>query len=177
MQPKAKENSVITSDYDDVKGALIFTVLGAGTIELTIDRLSQSVRDWAMIHGLVQRISDKAAKGKNPHTGLPATPADKFAAMKALADHYLTGTEEWDARASGERLDNIILTAVASLNGQTIAELTAKALSDAKARNVKPSDIIKAWGGIAKVATKVAELRAAATGLDAIEMEKELFSE
>jgi hypothetical protein len=99
MQTKPKANSVIT--HEIVGGEITFTVRDAGAVTLNVAKLSDRVRDRAMLHGMIQRISDAAALSRDPATGIPATPADKLASMRALVDHYETGTEEWNRRRAG----------------------------------------------------------------------------
>lgn len=105
MVTKPKSNSVITHQVTR-NGAgyavgIQFDVLNAGTFVLNVETLSARVREQAMIHGMIQRISDAAAISRNPETGQPATPEEKFAAMKALADHYESGTDEWRRTGTG----------------------------------------------------------------------------
>lgn len=96
MNTKAKSNSVITHN---VVGSLItFTVLGVGKIPFDTGNASSDCGRHAMIHGFIQRISDAAAISRDPETGEPATPQDKFDAMKRLVDHYESGTSEWSRK-------------------------------------------------------------------------------
>lgn len=96
MQSKPKSNSVITHE---VRGTeIVFAIKEAGTLVLNTDALSESVRSRAMIHGMIQRISDAAAISRDTETGLPATPADKLARMKKLVEHYESGSPEWSIR-------------------------------------------------------------------------------
>lgn len=100
MQSKKRENSVVTTRLTD-DGRIVFNVLGAGEFTFDPDSTHAAIRRHAMLHGFVQRISDKAAKGKDPETGLPVSPQVKFDAMQAMARHYESGTDQW--RLVGER--------------------------------------------------------------------------
>lgn len=100
MQPKAKSNSVITHKQG-ANGEIIFTVLNAGDITLDVAATHQTIREQAMYHGFVQRISDQAAMSRDTETGLPATALDKFQAMQKLVEHYMTGTAEWRMTGGG----------------------------------------------------------------------------
>lgn len=101
MQTKQKSNSVITHSYAD--GVLVFNVKDAGEVRLNVADVSAEVRERAMLHGLIQRLSDGAAKSRDEATGLPATSEEKLAGIKALADHYASGSVEWNRkRAAGE---------------------------------------------------------------------------
>ena len=108
MQTKPKANSVITHAVDN--GVIHFNVRDAGSVALDIGSLSDAVRHRAMVHGMIQRISDAAAIARNPLTGLAASPQDKLAAMSRLVDHYMTGTDEWRMTgAGGGRRTNVDL--------------------------------------------------------------------
>lgn len=93
METKKRLNSVLTHQ---VEGQVItFKVKDAGELMLDVSRLSSAVQSRAMLHGLVQRISDRAAIPRDTTTGLAVSPQEKFENMKVLVDWYETGTEEW----------------------------------------------------------------------------------
>ena len=100
MQTKAKGNSVITHALDGDK--ITFTVLGAGAVVMDTTKLADAIMQRAAIHGLIQRISDAAALGRDPDTGRSASPMDKLSAMTELVAYYETGTEEWKRTGTGE---------------------------------------------------------------------------
>jgi len=92
----AKKNSVVSVVVED--NQIRFVVEGQKSpINLDPSKLTDDIRTRAMIHGLVQKVSDAAALGKD------ATPADKFAAMQAVVDRLNDG--EWNKR-SGEGGDS-----------------------------------------------------------------------
>ena len=102
MITKAKSNSVITHKLEN--NVITFTVRDAGEFTLDMGKLSTAVRDRAAVHGMIQRISDRAAISRDEKTGLSATPESKLAAMQNLADFYMTGTEDWSpSRVSTKR--------------------------------------------------------------------------
>jgi len=132
MQTKPKANSIITHEVRG--GAIMFTVKGAGNVLLDTGKLSQAVQSRAMLHGMIQRISDAAAIGRNPETGASATPEEKLANMAALVAHYESGTAEWSRkRGTGEGRDTsgITLQAIARVKG--ITEDAARASVEAYA--------------------------------------------
>jgi hypothetical protein len=98
MQSKPKANSTITHRVFDRK--VIFTVLGAGEFTFDPDKVSAENRSRAMYHGFIQRISDGGALSRNTETGKPATPEDKMARMKRIAEHLESGATEWALRAA-----------------------------------------------------------------------------
>ncbi len=100
MQTKAKGNSVITHALEGDK--ITFTVLGAGAVTMDTEKLHDDIMQRAAIHGLIQRISDAAAIGRDPETGRSASPAEKLAAMTELVAYYETGTADWKRTGTGE---------------------------------------------------------------------------
>lgn len=85
----ARKNAVVSVSLND-QNAIVFTVEGEGTVTISPEVLSDEIRNRAMIHGIVQKVSDAAAMGKG------ATPGDKFAAMQAVAARLLEG--DWSKR-------------------------------------------------------------------------------
>lgn len=81
---------------------IMFSVKGAGNLVLDTRGVSVQNKSRAMLHGLVQRISDAAAMARDSKTGASATPQEKFEAMKRLVEHYQSGSEEWSPARSVE---------------------------------------------------------------------------
>lgn len=71
----------------------------AGVLTIDADRLSESIRDAAMMHGLKQKICDAAAISRNPDTGRSASIRDKFDAMQEVCDRLVAGN--WNKPADG----------------------------------------------------------------------------
>lgn len=104
MEKKPKANSVISTERvitPEDGEVLIFKVKDAGETRLPLLLLSEKVRNKAMIHGLVQKVSDAAALSRNTETGKSATPQDKLAAMAKVVEHFASGTEEWNTKREG----------------------------------------------------------------------------
>lgn len=86
-----RKNSVIAVAIES--SVIAFTIAGAmddgadATITVDTAKLADEITERAMYHGLVQKISDAAALGKD------ATPSDKYHAMQAVADRLIAG--EW----------------------------------------------------------------------------------
>ncbi len=127
MQTKPKSNSVVTHTVDPTTGIVTFTVVGASSFNVDPSMIHPANVARFTRHGIIQRVSDAAAKGRDPTTGKSATPQARFDAMKRLADHYATGSAEWSpARAEGAMaLDQIILAAVVEATGKTTDEVRA----------------------------------------------------
>jgi hypothetical protein len=86
-------------------------VKGVGNVDTFFDKLSDTVRHHAMVHGIKQRIGDTAARTRDQKTFKPATPEQKFDFMKKVSDHLQTGTEDWGMRAAGVGDDTRLLVA------------------------------------------------------------------
>lgn len=96
----AKKNALISVAHDADTNTLNFTVGDAGSFALSIDALAEELRTRAMIHGLVQKISDAAAMPKSELTGDPKKDASaKLDAMTKVRDRLVAG--DW-SRRSGE---------------------------------------------------------------------------
>ena len=105
MQTKPKSNSVITHALQqraDGTALLTFIVKDVGNVVLDTAKCHAAVRAKAETHGWFQRINDAAAISRNTETGKPASPKDKFDALRALVEHYHSGTSDWSRKS--ERL-------------------------------------------------------------------------
>lgn len=109
MQAKPKSNSVVTSAWDMVAGLLTLAVVGIPQVikfdvrkwvgEKAYDSLNDNGKR-VIGHGITQRISDRAAIGRDSTTGQSATPAEKHAAMQSLVTHY-EGGGAWELKGDG----------------------------------------------------------------------------
>lgn len=174
MNTKAKVNSVITHEVSmdaDGHAVITFHVRGAGSIELAMRDLHGDIVAHAAIHGMIQRISDAAAISRDPETGAPATPQDKFEAMSRLVGHYSTGTSEWARRPqAGEgRSGGLLFRALCELSKETktpeeIREwLAGKTKAEQAALRAQP-----------RIAAKIAELKPVSIEADADALLEEL---
>lgn len=124
-ETKAKSNSVITTAMDGQ--VIVFHIKGAGELRLDMATAHDKVRERAMIHGFIQKVSDRAAIPFNKETNQYATPAEKLEAMRGLVDHFMSGTDQWQptrAEGSGRKpggLDSILLAAVAEATGKDLS--------------------------------------------------------
>lgn len=178
MATKAKSNSIITAQpavNEDGVSVIKFTVLGVGDITLDTGKLHDTVRTRAVVHGLTQRISDAAAIPFNKEENRYATPQEKYEAMRALVEHYHTGTEEWSRTraAGGSRVDGetaLILRAVAEHQGVPAEDMRerVKAIAEKRETTVRAylADVLataqaaKGVGALAGVAEVYARLKA-----------------
>jgi hypothetical protein len=95
----ARKNAVVSVEVTDTM--INFVVADTGVVHMPFTKLPDDVVRAAMLHGLIQKISDAAALPKN-EDGSPASPADKMAAMAAVADRLCEGSWNKRGEASGE---------------------------------------------------------------------------
>lgn len=139
MQTKPKANSIITSAYDAKRNTLIFTVLGQGTVELDLNKVSAANLARAAVHGFNQRVPDAAAIGVTDKDG-EVIPRDertriKYERMNDLCRFYESGTEEWGRKAAaGEGSGR-------SITIEAIAKVKSLTYEDAEALVAKHADV------------------------------------
>lgn len=79
---------------------LSFTVGEAGSLSLDTNELKEEIRNSALMHGLVQKVSDAAAMPKDELTGDAAKDAaTKLAAMRAVVERLTGDDPSWNKRA------------------------------------------------------------------------------
>jgi hypothetical protein len=176
METKKRANSVISTRLEG--DTIVFAVVGVGEMTLGLGELSQAVKHRAMVHGLIQRVSDAAALSRNTETGQSATPSDKFHAMKDIVDHYRTGTTEWTLRRAsggGETRENgITLRALAAVQGADVATMRERVEKLAEKQGITTRAILAKIATQPAVAAKIAELRAQTVSVDVEDMLAEL---
>lgn len=92
------KKSLINASFEN--GTLVFTVGEAGSTEIEIGNLSDDIREKAMLHGLVQKVSDAAAMPKANLTGdAKKDAATKLEAMRAVANRLTDENPEWNKRS------------------------------------------------------------------------------
>lgn len=101
---KPKSNSVITTELVETPAdgqVIVFKVKDAGETKLPLLLLNEKLKQRAMVHGLVQKVSDAAALSRDSKTGKSASAQDKLAAMVKVVEHLTSGTEEWNLKREG----------------------------------------------------------------------------
>ena len=168
---KKRSNAVVTVGQEGA--VLVFKVHGAGETRLDLKALSAGVKERAMLHGLVQRVSDRAAISRNPENGQAATPQDKLARMQALVDWYNTGTGEWSparpAGGSGGKAKGVnpVIEAVAEIQGVTYAEMLGRIEAACEKRGVSVKAYVNKLATQEQVLERMAEsARRNADGVD-----------
>ena len=92
-----KRNATITATI--INNTLALTFANGETLTMRGDALTSDVQQYAMMHGLKQKLVDAAAISRNPETGRPATVEDKYQAVKTVYDRLLAGA--WNATREG----------------------------------------------------------------------------
>jgi hypothetical protein len=94
----ARKNALVAITRDE-NGTLTFTVGNAGSFTLTPATLTDEIRNHAMAHGLVQKVSDAAAMPKDELAGKSddEIASLKFNAMQSVAERIANG--EWSKRS------------------------------------------------------------------------------
>lgn len=82
---------IVSVSTNEDQTVIYFDVADVGTIALDRTALPADVMSRAASHGLIQKVSDAAALGKD------ATPADKHAAMQAVVERLQAG--DWNKRS------------------------------------------------------------------------------
>lgn len=104
-----KRNATITATIDGSTLALMFA--NGETLTMRAEALNSDVQQYAMMHGLKQKLVDAAAISRNPETGRPASVEDKYQAVKTVYDRLLSG--QWNAtREGGGNAGGLLLQAL-----------------------------------------------------------------
>lgn len=111
-----KDNQSVGVKVSDAFDSVTFEVRGQGTLVLEMGKLHEDIIKRAACVGMAQvRIVDAAAVGKADKEGniIPEATRNKmkFERMKALVDHYNSGTATWERVrvASAPKEDSIEL--------------------------------------------------------------------
>lgn len=130
MQTKPKSNSIITHSLVD--NVITFKVQDAGAVELDMAEISTAVINHAAVHGMIQRVSDGAAKSRDAITGKPASPGEKLAAMIRIVDHYMTGTTDWNLTREGGSEGGLLFRALCAARSKTDPEKIREFIDELK---------------------------------------------
>lgn len=176
---KTKANSVVTHA---VSGSVVtFTVLGVAET-FSIDAATVAGEGWeflsangrlALIHGIVQKVSDRAAIGRDPDTGKSAAVQEKFDAMQEVATRLEAGGPWNVAREGGGNEGGLLFRAIKSLypnawasRKEFTATLEEKAKTETAKRGVKitVADVRKGLGDVKSVAREMQRIRESEAG-------------
>ena len=108
---KTEKNEKLTCSIDEQNQALTFSVEGLGSETVLVNELSQSIRDYAILHGLKQKIGDAAAIPRNEMTGKSATSQEKWQAVVEMVARLRGG--EWNrGREGGSNISILLVKAL-----------------------------------------------------------------
>ena len=91
--------TIVTNETDGRPCALHLKFANGQELAITASQLSNHVMEYAIFHGLKQKLVDAAAISRNPETGRAATVEDKFQAVQTVYDRLLAG--QWNATREG----------------------------------------------------------------------------
>ena len=92
-------SATIVTNEDNRPCALHLKFANGQELAITASQLSNHVMEYAIFHGLKQKLVDAAAISRNPETGRAATVEDKYQAVKTVYDRLLSG--QWNATREG----------------------------------------------------------------------------
>ena len=177
MQRKPKSNSVVTSQLT-TDGRIEFTVIGAGSFVFDPEKAHEDTRARAEYHGWNQRISDGAALGAG------ALPAAKLERMQRIAEHYQSGSADWNLKASVTGDSGLVVQAMVRGLGKTLEDIETLLARTQTVRNVDRKGALAVWEEAGAVATAISEIRAERAALvatkaklSASDLEAEMMAE
>lgn len=174
MQTKPKSNSVITHSLKPDTREIVFHVAGAGDVSLDLAKCAQPILDRFTVHGAIQRISDRAAIGRDPETGKSATPADKLDAMQELVEHYMTGTSEWSLTGTGGPRGGMLFRALCRIYKEKSADDIQAWLGT---KNANEKKALRKTEAVSKVIDEIEAEQMKAAGIDVEKMGADLLAE
>ena len=102
--------TIVTND-DNRPCALHLKFANGQELAITASQLTNNVMEYAIFHGLKQKLVDAAAISRNPETGRAASVEDKYQAVKTVYDRLLAG--QWNAtREGGAATGGLLLQAL-----------------------------------------------------------------
>lgn len=182
MQTTRKSNSTIT--HAVVEGKIEFTIIGAGKVVFDPAKVSATNRARFMTHGMIQRISDGGAIERADKDGNIRSAAEmarmRLERMTAIAEHYMSGSDEWNIRTAVPKGVDAGLVVRAIIRAGLAADVdAANGLIDRMAakREIERAASLRIWADSDKVARAIAEIRAEAATTDADALVAELGEE
>ena len=122
--------TIVTNETDGRPCALHLKFANGQELAITASQLSNHVMEYAIFHGLKQKLVDAAAISRNPETGRAATVEDKYQAVKTVYDRLLSG--QWNAaREGGGNAGGLLLQALVRMYaGRKTADQLREFLAD-----------------------------------------------
>lgn len=176
----SRENATVSYTIREDLSGLDVHVAGVGDIAFDLNKVSEAVKTKACLFGFAQvRLVDAAAIPRDKETGRSATPQEKYDAIKALVDHYHTGTEEWSRKSAGggvKQDDGLIITAMCNvLTGGDVDKANLLVSKWGETHGLDRRASLKAWADTEKVAEEMGRIRAQRAKGDADAMVAEMM--
>lgn len=146
-------------------------------LRFDMSKASDDNKAYAALHGFNQRIGDAGALGFNKDTGQFATPAEKFGEMQKIADHIMSGSNDWELprSAAGPRSDSTVELLIKALmieqtdRDESKVRVWVKALDLVKRKALLRSEKLKAIvADLESKSTSQVDTEALFEGLDSI---------
>ncbi len=99
MTTPTKTTTIPTIAAEIKDRLLTLTFSNGERITMDAEALAPTIIEQGLMHGLKQKLVDAAAISRNPDTGRSATVADKYDAVREVADRLLAG--EWNKTREG----------------------------------------------------------------------------
>src|SRR6267154_557863 len=175
MQSKRKQNAVVGHTVDDSGKIEFKSEAGSFIVDMMVlsadvdFKMLPPLIQRAAIHGVIQKVSDRAAIGRDPETGASATPEEKFAAMKECAERLMWGGP-WNAVATGGtgNQGGLLYRAMKAIYPNAWSDKTSfatyimqKALSESERlkRKVSETDVRAGLMAVKRVAKEIDRIR------------------
>lgn len=170
MATKKIERTITTTIAEDHSG-VTFEVAGQGKVEVLLANMATEARVYASLFGLQRKVVNAAALDAG------ATPAEKFAAIKAMAES-LNGGGEWNrGREGGSSRIDLVILGIMRHYGNTQEQADATVDKYAAKKGITRKESLKMWGSTEQVAKAIVEIKAeraatlaAKAGLDAADL-------
>lgn len=98
---KAAIAATIVKNESGRIGGLVLAFANGKELSLMAGMLSNEIMEYAIWHGIKQKLVDAAAISRNTETGRPATIDDKFNAVKTVFDRITSPDGTWNAIREG----------------------------------------------------------------------------
>ena len=95
------QTPVISTTIADNFGSLTLSCVNGEAVTLHVSQLTPEIGAAALLHGLKQKLVDAAAISRNPDTGKPATPDDKWAAVMEVFERITSAGGTWNKTREG----------------------------------------------------------------------------
>ena len=173
---KVRSNSVIGYVLDETARTIEFTVAGAGSVTLHMDKVHAANVAHAAMFGMQQRIGDKGAIPRDVNTGLSATPLEKFNAIKGAVEFYEAGGSDWNMTRTGVVKDTTPLTlqAIAAVYQTTVEKAKVHVQSIADKKGISLADYLKVLAKTETIGKEMLVIKAAMFKAGNVDADKEL---